>query len=84
MALPDDVRAHCAEVAAHARFVTIEEDVDRMIMQPGAAAGGALHASEIARLRAARGADLPRFHRAVLSHGPLNGPGLQAAVTLTP
>lgn len=67
-------------------FITIEEDVDRISAAPGAAAGQALAALEIARLRTdARRRMGPRFdlcgfHDAVLKRGPLGGPGLAEAV----
>jgi len=67
-------------------FVSIEEDVRRIIARPGAAAGQMLTAAALSRLRdAARAALGPRFslagfHEAVLRAGPLSVPGLEAAV----
>lgn len=67
-------------------FVSIEEDVARSITRPGAVAGHMLTAAALSRLREeARAALGPRFslagfHDAVLRHGPLSVPGLEAAV----
>ncbi|MCH8686276.1 DUF885 domain-containing protein [Pedomonas mirosovicensis] len=67
-------------------FITIEEDVSRMVANPGAAAGQMLAAACLSRLRddaqARLGArfTLAGFHEAVLRHGPLSNPGLEAAV----
>lgn len=69
-------------------FITIEEDVDRIIAAPGAAAGQGLAMLEFGRLRDASRArlgarfDLKGFHDAMLKRGPLGAPGLQAALEL--
>ncbi|HEX8568639.1 MAG TPA: DUF885 family protein [Caulobacteraceae bacterium] len=69
-------------------FITLEEDVDRMFMQPGAAAGQALATAELLRMRrSARAAlgsrfDLAGFHQAVLARGPLPFAGLREALDL--
>jgi uncharacterized protein (DUF885 family) len=69
-------------------FVTIEDDVDRICAQPGAAAAQALAARELSELRrraeSLLGArfDLAGFHDAVLRPGPAAGPGLRRAVEL--
>jgi uncharacterized protein (DUF885 family) len=66
-------------------FITIEDDVVRICAQPGAYAAQGLAALRIAELReatrrAAREAfSLPRFHDAMLAHGPLSPPGLEQA-----
>lgn len=66
-------------------FVSIEEDVLRMCAQPGAAAAQGLAAMRIAEIRDATrrrvGArfDARAFHAAMLRHGPLSPPGMEAA-----
>lgn len=64
-------------------FVSIEEDVSRMAAQPGIAAAQGLAALYLSTLREQwRSSDsqlLPRFHTAMLRHGPLSPPGLEQA-----
>jgi uncharacterized protein (DUF885 family) len=66
-------------------FVSIEDDVTRFCIQPGAYAAQGLAALHIAELRertrrtARGGFDIRRFHTAMLQHGPLSPPGLDAA-----
>lgn len=65
-------------------FVSIEDDVTRIAAQPGAVAAQGLATLHLLALReqARRGArfDFAGFHGAVLRHGPLSPPGLEAAV----
>jgi uncharacterized protein (DUF885 family) len=65
-------------------FVSIEDDVTRFCVQPGAYAAQGLAALHIAELRdrtrrQARAFDQKRFHMAMLQHGPLSPPGLDQA-----
>jgi uncharacterized protein (DUF885 family) len=66
-------------------FVSIEEDVTRFCVQPGAYTAQGLAALHIAELRdttrrQTRSAfSLPRFHAAMLEHGPRSPPGLDQA-----
>ena len=66
-------------------FVSIEEDINRFCVQPGLYTAQGLAALHIGDLRehtrrSARGTfSLPRFHRAMLEHGPLSPPGLEQA-----
>lgn len=66
-------------------FVSIEEDVDRFVVQPGQYASQGLAALNIAaardaiRRRIGGRFSLRRFHDAVLKRGPLSPPGLALA-----
>ena len=66
-------------------FITIEEDVDRIILQPGVYAAQGLAALAIhdvrenVKRRAGSRFSLPRFHDAMLRSGPLSPPGLARA-----
>jgi uncharacterized protein (DUF885 family) len=51
-------------------FITIEADVDRMIQTPGKAAAEGLGALTLSRMRPARRAAWPEFHRTVLLAAP--------------
>ncbi|MGH6964919.1 MAG: DUF885 domain-containing protein [Phenylobacterium sp.] len=51
-------------------FISIEADVDRMIQTPGKAAAEGLGALTLSRLRPARRAAWPEFHRTVLQAAP--------------
>jgi uncharacterized protein (DUF885 family) len=65
-------------------FISVEDDVTRFCVQPGAYAAQGLAALHIAELRErthrqARAFDLMRFHTAMLQYGPLSPPGLDQA-----
>jgi uncharacterized protein (DUF885 family) len=66
-------------------FVSIEEDVLRICVQPGfyAAQGlAALHLEDLyerTRRQARDRFSAPRFHNDMLEHGPLSPPGLEQA-----
>ncbi len=69
-------------------FISIEEDTDRIIVQPGVYAAQGIAALEIKDLRESKkrrlGArfDLARFHDSILKRGPLSPNGLARAVAL--
>ncbi len=69
-------------------FITIEDDVDRMCLAPGAYAAQGLTALAIHDLREQTkgrvGArfSLPAFHDAMLRHGPLSPPGMAQAAAV--
>lgn len=74
----DELRALQGDSVA---FVTIEDDVTRLAVQPGFYAAQGLMAMHIAELREstrrnARNFTMLRFHEAMLRHGPLSPPGL--------
>ncbi len=77
----DEMRALQGDSIA---FVSIEDDVTRFCVQPGAFAAQGLAALQMAELRdqmqrSARGFTLTRFHDAMLRAGSLSPPGLAQA-----
>ena len=64
-------------------FVSIEEDVSRIVAQPGVAAAQGLAALHIADARARTRLPLPAFHDAILRRGPMSPAGLDEALRLT-
>ena len=67
-------------------FISIEEDVERFIVQPGSYAAQGIAALSIydlrERARGRGGYDIKRFHDAMLRHGPLSPPGLRQAANV--
>ena len=61
-------------------FITIEQDVDRMIKTPGVYAAQGLGALALIRMRPADRSRWPAFHQAVLQTGPAPLTEIEAAV----
>ena len=61
-------------------FITIEQDVERMIKSPGGYAAQGLGAMALIRLRPADRSRWPAFHKAVLQTGPAPLSQVEAAV----